>query len=154
MIISKIRNAFNNLTPGMTFKKYAKHVLYKGQDCGYVEEAGKRKYVLTPVIEKLEHKLDLNDFHPGKPRYITPQEFQMFKTLLKPIVRNEKGLKEMNISGKDLYYSPSPASILIWDKQKLDPIITIIKKMESPTKELFLHRYDIFRRWFRISPFK
>ena len=65
MLISKIRTTLNNLTPGMTFKKYAKQVLYHGQDCGYIELAGKRKYVLTPSIEKLEHKLELNNFNPN-----------------------------------------------------------------------------------------
>ena len=152
MFISKIRTGLNNLTPGMTFKKYAKQVLYHGQDCGYIEMAGKRKYVLTPALEKLECKLELNDFNPNVPRHISLKEFESFKNLLKPFIRNEKGLKKLNLSG-DVYYSPSPASTLIWNKKSGEPVITIIKKLKYPTKEIFYHAFPFLRKWHRVSPF-
>ena len=154
MKLLKIKTYFDNLTPGMTLKKYAKQVIYHGEDCGYIEEAGKRKYVLTPAINKLEHKLALNNFSPSEARYISHNEFNIFKILLKPFVRNERGLKKLNLINKNLYYSPSPASILVWDKQTNEPIVTIIKKLNSPTQNILLHRLEFFRKWFRISPYK
>lgn len=154
MIISKIRTGLNNLTPGMTFKKYAKQVLYHGQDCGYIELAGKRKYVLTPALEKFERKLALNDFDPNTPKSISFQEFNIFKFLLKPFIQNEKKLKKMNLKEKVYYYSPSPASIVIWDKKSDEPIVTIIKKLKHPTKEIFYHAFPILRKWHRVSPKK
>ncbi len=151
MFISKIKTGFNNLTPGMTFKKYAKQVLYHGQNCGYIEMAGKRKYVLTPALEKLEHKLELNNFDPNMPRDISLNEFESFKNLLKPFIRNEKGIRKLNLSG-DVYYSPSPASTLIWNKKTNEPIVTIIKKLKSPTTDIFYNAFPFFRKWHRVSP--
>jgi len=153
MFITKIRTNLNKLTPGMTFNKYVKNVLYHGQDCGFIEEAGKRKYVLTPAIEKLEKKLILNDFDLNMPRFISPAEFDSLKNLLRPFIKNEKGLKKLDLN-KDLYFSPSPASILVWDKKSNDPVITIIKKLKYPTKEIFYHAFPFFRKIFRQSPLK
>ncbi len=141
------------MTPGMTFKKYAKQVLYHGQDCGYIEMAGKRKYVLTPALEKLEHKLEMNDFSPNYPRKINVNEFNTLKYLLRPFIRNEKGLKKFGIKG-NLFYSPSPASTLIWDTQKHEPVITIIKKLKHPTKEILYDAFPFFRKFLRTSPYK
>ena len=152
MFISKIRTGLNNLTPGMTFKKYVKQVLYHGQDCGYIEMAGKRKYVLTPALEKLERKLELNDFDPNVPRYISLKEFELFKNLLKPFIRNEKGLKKLKLS-ENVFYSPSSASTVIWNKKAGEPIVTIIKKLKSPTTDIFYNAFPFFRKWHRVSPF-
>lgn len=153
MIISKIRTNLNKITPGITFNKYVKQVLYHGQDCGYIEEAGKRKYVLTPTLEKLGIKLDLNNFSTDKARFITNEEFQAFKQLLKPIIRNEKGLKKLDLH-QDLYYSPSPASIVVWNKKTNEPVVQIIKKLKYPTKEIFYHAFPFLRKIFRSSPLK
>ncbi len=153
MIISKIRTHLNKLTPGMDFNRYIKQVLYHGQDCGYIEEAGKRKYVLTPALEKLDKKLDLNDFDTNKARYISFAEFQTFKHLIKPFISNEKGLKKLDFK-QDLYYSPSPASIVIWNKKTNEPVVQIIKKLKYPTKEIFYHAFPFFRKIFRSSPLK
>ncbi len=152
MIISKIRTNLNKLTPGITFKKFTKQVLYNGEDCGYIEIAGKRKYALTPSLEKLEHKLELNNFNPNYPRFIDSNEFQTFKLLLKPFISNEKGLKKIQL--KNMYYSPSPTSILIWNKKNEEPIITIIKKLKYPTQEIFYHSFPFLRKLCRLSPFK
>lgn len=150
MIISKIESTLNKLTPGIPFKQYAKKVLYHGQDCGYIEAAGKRKYILTPAIDKLEHKLDINNFDIDRPRKITPKEFNYFKLLLKPFIKNEKGFKKMNLN-KDLYYSPSVASILVWDEEKMHPVVTIIKKLKSPTKEVLCHKFPFLRNILKIN---
>ena len=152
MIISKIRTNLNKLTPGMTFNKYVKNVLYRGQDCGYIEEAGKRKYALTPALEKLETKLSMNDFDVNKPRFIDQTEFQTLKHLLKPFIKNEKGLKKLDLN-HDLYYSPSPASIVIWDKKTNTPVVQIIKKLKYPTKEIFYHAFPFLRKILRHSPY-
>ncbi len=153
MIISKIRNELNRLTPGMTFKKYAKQVLYHGENCGYIEEAGKRKYALTPAINKLEHKLELNDFPPNSSRFITPEEFNTFKILLKPFIKNEKGLKAME-KRNSLYYTAGNDAIMIYDKTKLEPVVTIIKKLKNPTSEIIFHRFPLLRKVVRVSPWK
>jgi len=152
MSISKVTTNMNSHTPGMTFKKYIKHIIYHGQDCGYINEAGKKKYVLTPALEKLERKLELNDFNPSEPRAITKQEFDMFKLLLKPFIRNEKGINKLKLS-ENLFYSPSPASILIWDKKRNESVITIIKRLKSPTVEFFYDWFPFLRKWHRVSPF-
>lgn len=152
MFISKITKSLNKLTPGMNFSKFAKNVLYRGQNCGYIELAGKRKYVLTPAIEKFEHKLELNNFNPNQPRSIDLKEFDSFKHLLKPFISNEKGIRKLNLRNY-MYFSPSPASIIIWDKKAGNPVVTIIKKLKYPTKEIFYHRFPFFRRLFRESPF-
>lgn len=151
MIISKIRNELNRLTPGMTFKRYAKQVLYHGQNCGYIEEAGKRKYVLTPAIEKLEHKLELNNFQPNCSRYINNEEFNTFKILLKPFVKNEKGLKTLD-KNRNLYYTAGKDAIMILDKVKFEPVVMIVKKLKFPTSEIIFHRFPILRKLIRISP--
>lgn len=143
MIISKIQTKLNKLTPGIPVKKYVKEVLYNGQDCGYIEVAGKRKYILSPAIDKLAHKLDINDFELNRPKEINSKQFKSFKNLLRPFIKNEKGLKKY--LNKDLYYSPSPASILIWDKNT--PVITIIKKLTSPTKEIICHKFPFLRNF-------
>ena len=130
-----ISASLNKFTPGMTFGHYVKKVLYKGVGCGYIEEAGKRKYVLTPVIEKLERKMELNDFSPHYPRIINSKEFQMLKTLLKPIIKNEKGLKKLNLENKNLQYSPCPAAVLVYDKNACEPVISIVKELKNPTDD-------------------
>lgn len=141
----------NKFTPGMSFGKYAKKVLYKGVGCGYIEEAGKRKYVLTPVLEKLEHKLELNDFSPSCPKPLEPKEFEFLKKLLKPIISNEKGLKKLQC--KNFRYSPSPAAIMVWG-DNLKPVITIVKQLKHPTREIFFHRFPMLRSIWRIDPHK
>ena len=153
MIISKIRTKLDSLTPGMTFKKYAKQVLYHGQDCGYIELAGKRKYVLTPAIEKLERKLELNDFDPARPREISLKEFGYMRQLLKPFISNERGIRKMNLAG-DMYFSPSPASTVIWDRRTKEPVVTIIKKLKHPTKNIFYRAFPILKKIHRASPFR
>lgn len=152
MNISAIRANINKHTPGMTFGKYVKHIIYHGQDCGYIEEAGKKKYVLTPALEKLERKLELNNFNPSEPKNITKEDFKMFKLLLKPFISNEKGLKKLKLS-ENLFYSPSPASITIWDRKTVKPVITIIKRLKYPTKEFIYDWFPFYRRWHRVSPF-
>ena len=153
MIISKIRTGLNSLTPGMTFKKYAKQVLYHGQDCGYIEMAGKRKYVLTPALEKLEQKFALNNFNPNNPRIISLEEFNSLKSFLKPFISNEKGLKDIKLDN-NIFSSPSPASTIIWDKRGGNPIVTIIKKLKYPTKEIFYNAFPFLRKILRDSPYK
>lgn len=144
----------NKFTPGMTFGHYAKKVLYKGMGCGYIEEAGKRKYVLTPVIEKLEHKMDLNDFSPHYPRIINSSELSTLKTLLKPFIRNEKGLKKMHLENKTFKYCPSPAAITVYDNDPVKPIISIVKELKHPTREIFFYRFPFLRKIWRIDPSK
>lgn len=139
----------NKFTPGMSFGRFAHKVLYKGVGCGYIEEAGKRKYVLTPVLEKLERKLELNDFSPYYPKPLEPKEFDFLKKLLKPLISNEKGLKKLNC--KTLRYSPSPAAVMVWG-DNLMPVITIVKQMRHPTREIFFHRFPFLRRVWRITP--
>ncbi len=150
-MITKIRTRLNKLTPGMTFNKYAKQVLYHGQDCGYIEMAGKRKYVLTPALEKLGEKLDLNDFDTSYPKTITVNEFQSLKHLLKPFISNEKGLKKMNLQD-GMFYSPSPASIQVWDKRGGQPLLTIVKKLKYPTKDILYNAFPFLRKIIRVSP--
>lgn len=149
-----INARLNKLTPGMSFKCYAHKVLYKGLGCGYIEEAGKRRYVLTPVIEKLEHKMDLNDFSPHYPKTIDFKDLQVLKSLLRPIVRNEKGLKKMNLENKTFQYSPSPAAVLVYEKNTLKPVISIIKELKHPTREIFFYRFPFLRKIWRIDPRK
>jgi len=155
MKISAIRSNINSHTPGMTLGKYVKHILYHGNDCGYIESAGKKKYVLTPALEKLEHKLKMNNFDPNMPRTINQKEFKMFRHLLKPFIRNEKGIKKLKLDNNDsMFYSPSPASIIIWSKRGGDPVITIIKKLKSPTTEFIYDWLPFLRKWHRVSPFR
>ena len=144
----------NRFTPGMSFKCYAHKVLYKGVGCGYIEEAGKRKYVLSPVIEKLEHKLNLNEFSSDSPRIIGTKELLTLKTLLKPIIRNEKGFRKMNLENKTFQYSPSPAAIVVYEKDALKPVISIIKELRHPTREIFFYRFPFLRKIWRINPMK
>ena len=151
MIISKIRTGLNNLTPGMTFKRYAKQVLYHGQDCGYIEFAGKKKYVLTPAIEKLEQKLEINDLSPNYPKCITLHDFETLKYLLKPFIRNEKGLKKIQLQ-ESMFYSPSPDALQVYNNKGEDPIILIVKKLKYPTKDIFYNAFPFLRKILRVSP--
>ena len=98
-----------------------------------------------------QSKLELNDFDPNMPRHISLNEFELFKNLLKPFIRNEKGIKKLKLSG-DVYYSPSPASIVIWNKRAGEPIVMIIKKLKSPTTDIFYNVFPFFRKWHRVSP--
>lgn len=154
-----IRASLNKFTPGMTFGHFAKKVLYKGEGCGYIEEAGKRRYVLTPVLKKLEHKMDLNDFSPHYPKTIQMKDLETLKLLLKPLIRNEKGFKKLrgfkfgNPATKSFQYSPSPAAVLVWDKETREPVITIVKELKHPTREIFFHRFPCLRKLWRINPY-
>lgn len=152
-MVSSISAALNKFTPGMTFGRFVNKVLYKGVGCGYVEQAGKRRYALTPVLEKLEHKMALNDFEPSTPRNIAYDEFKLLKILLKPIIRNEKGLSKLNLPNKRLRFSPFPAGAIIWNKDSCEPVVTIIKEMRHPTREIFFHRFPFLRKIWRISPY-
>ena len=144
----------NKFTPGMPFKCYAYKVLYKGNSCGYIEEAGKRKYYLTPILNKLERKMELNDFNCAQPRTIDHVELDKLKHLLKPLIRNEKGMKAfINRPGKTFQFSPSPAAVTVWDKDADKPVITIVKELSHPTREIFFHRFPLLRKVWRISPF-
>lgn len=155
MNISAIRANINKHTPGMTLRKYVKHILYHGQDCGYIEAAGKKKYVLTPALEKLERKLEMNNFDPNMPRFIDQKEFKMFRHLLKPFIRNEKGISKLKLENNNtLFFSPSPASTIIWDRKGAEPVITIIKRLKSPTTEFFYDWFPWLRKWHRVSPFE
>lgn len=149
-----INAKLNRFTPGMSFKCYAHKVLYKGVGCGYIEEAGKRKYVLTPALEKLVHKMDINDFNPHYPKTINFKELNMFKTLLKPFIRNEKGFKKLNLENKSFQYSPSPAAITIYETDSSKPIISIVKELKHPTREIFFYRFPCLRKFWRINPYK
>jgi hypothetical protein len=149
-----ICSSLNKFTPGMTFGHFANKVLFRGVGCGYIEEANKRRYVLTPYIQKLEHKMELNDFSPHYPKPISYSHFEMLKTLLKPFIKNEKGFKKMNLNNKNLFYSPSPASIVVYDKDSRKVIITIVKKLKHPLREIFFYKLAMLRKMWRIDPFK
>lgn len=149
-----ITKRLNSFTPGMTFGHFAKKVLYKGVGCGYIEAAGKRRYVLTPVIDKLVYKMELNDFYPNYPRVIDFDALKTLKTLLKPLIRNEKGFKKFLLPNKNFQYSPSPAAVTVWEKGSGDAVITIVKEIKHPTREIIFHRFPFLRRIWRLDPFK